>query len=422
MISPATPTNEAERLAELRALQLLDTPPEERFDRIVRLASRMFDLPIAYVALVDADRQWFKATCGLETTSTERSISFCGHTILQRTPLVIADTLDDARFFDSPLVTEQPGVRFYAGHPLRGPGGHNVGTLCVADHVPRPAASVPLDSFGDLAGIAEHELGMLDVIEAQRELLDAKRQLLVATRRLEHEIRNAADYIQSLLPEDIERPCLRITSRFEPSSELGGDFIGCVPLDEARVAVFLLDVAGHGVAASLLAVSIGQAIREHLGDPDLAADPGALMSRVNASFPMERHGNRFATAWLGIVDEVEATVRYACGGHHPALVIGQHGTRHLAASDLPLGVLDGTEYETAQASLAPGDRLYLFSDGVFEVELPGGSQMGLGSFEALAERTVRGGGRIGDLIEAVRSRGGSEDFADDVTVIEVALR
>src|SRR5277367_6063100 len=105
MISPPLPPNERQRLATLRSLKILDTPAEERFERITRLARRLFDVPIASVSLIDADRQWFKSIQGLDSCESPRSISFCGHTILKEEPLVVPDACADERFRDNPLVT-----------------------------------------------------------------------------------------------------------------------------------------------------------------------------------------------------------------------------------------------------------------------------------------------------------------------------
>src|SRR5580658_5347433 len=115
MIIAPLPVDEAERLAELQALQILDTPKEARFDRIVELASRVFATPIAYVAMIDSDRQWFKSACGINQPETSRSTSFCSYTILQTTPLVVDDALLDPRFCDNPLVIGDPHIRFFAG-------------------------------------------------------------------------------------------------------------------------------------------------------------------------------------------------------------------------------------------------------------------------------------------------------------------
>lgn len=134
MKEPDFPVNEQERLSSLRSLQILDTPSEERFDRVTRMAMRLFGVPIALVSLVDENRQWFKSCFGLDVSETERRISFCGHAILQNDTLVIEDATQDERFHDNPLVTGEAGIRFYAGHPLRNMSGHGLGTLCIIDH------------------------------------------------------------------------------------------------------------------------------------------------------------------------------------------------------------------------------------------------------------------------------------------------
>ena len=120
--------DEALRLETLRRLSLLDSEAEERFDRLTRMARRVFNVPIALVSLVDEDRQWFKSCAGMELSETPRDISFCGHAILGDGAFVIPDTLQDERFCDNPLVTGPPHVRFYAGCPLRGPGGRKLGS------------------------------------------------------------------------------------------------------------------------------------------------------------------------------------------------------------------------------------------------------------------------------------------------------
>lgn len=138
MIPAPLPHNEKQRLAALRRLLILDTPPEDRFDRIAAFAAKEFGVPMALVSLVDRDRQWFKSNFGLEARETPRDISFCGHAVALSAPLVVPDALEDPRFADNPLVTGHPYVRFYAGAGLRLPYGEVVGTLCVMDRRPRP--------------------------------------------------------------------------------------------------------------------------------------------------------------------------------------------------------------------------------------------------------------------------------------------
>ncbi len=150
--------DEAERLASLRAHRLLDTPPEERFDRITRIASALFDVPTALVSLVDADRQWFKSRQGLDATETPRDMAFCAHAILGDDVMVVPDALRDDRFADNPLVTGPPRVRFYAGVPLSGSQGRTLGTLCLLDSRVRELDEAQRRLLRDLGRLVEHEL------------------------------------------------------------------------------------------------------------------------------------------------------------------------------------------------------------------------------------------------------------------------
>lgn len=133
MIPAPLPDDEAERLLALRALLILDTPPEERFDRIVQFAATEFDAPMAMISLVDSDRQWFKSRVGFAACETPRDVSFCAHAVHGRELLLVPDALRDPRFHDNPAVVAGPRVRFYAGAPLELASGAVVGTLCVLD-------------------------------------------------------------------------------------------------------------------------------------------------------------------------------------------------------------------------------------------------------------------------------------------------
>jgi len=131
MMEPQIPKLENQRIAELRSLLLLDSSPEERFDRITRVAKQLFNVPIALISLVDTDRQWFKSRVGLDASETNRDISFCGHAILSDDVFIVENALNDLRFCDNPLVTGGPKIRFYAGAPLAMPSGNKLGTLCI---------------------------------------------------------------------------------------------------------------------------------------------------------------------------------------------------------------------------------------------------------------------------------------------------
>jgi GAF domain-containing protein len=158
MKEPPRPAQEESRLQALRALLILDTPPEERFDRLTGFAAQEFDMPIVLLSLVDAQRQWFKARHGLDVCETARGISFCGHAILQDAVMVVPDAALDERFADNPLVTGEPHIRFYAGAPLQMPDGHNIGTLCLIDRQPRSLDAIDLAILGSLRDLAVEEL------------------------------------------------------------------------------------------------------------------------------------------------------------------------------------------------------------------------------------------------------------------------
>ncbi len=165
MIKAPLPPNEAERLAALHRLLILDTPPEERFDRITRLTKRFFNVDIVAVSLVDTDRQWFKSCLGLPVRETPRDISFCGHAILCKDVMVVPDARLDPRFSDNPLVTGEPWIRFYAGCPLAGPDGNRLGTLCIIDTRPREMTDPDRHALRDYAALVENEMTTVRILE-----------------------------------------------------------------------------------------------------------------------------------------------------------------------------------------------------------------------------------------------------------------
>lgn len=167
MLLAPIPENEHTRLETLRGLNVLDTETEERFDRITRLARRLFSVSISIVSLIDSDRQWFKSVQGLDVCETSRDISFCAHAINQADVMVVPDALRDSRFFDNPLVLATPNIRFYAGFPLTMPNGMRIGTLCIIDNKPRTFSKQDIQALEDLGKLVEAEL-----ISIQQNTLD----------------------------------------------------------------------------------------------------------------------------------------------------------------------------------------------------------------------------------------------------------
>jgi diguanylate cyclase (GGDEF)-like protein/PAS domain S-box-containing protein len=163
MIEAPIPRDEALRLETLRSYEVLDTPPEEAFERIVQLVTRLFNVPMAMITLVDANRQWFKACIGVDNREDDRRLSFCAHAMLGDDVMTVLDARQDERFADNPLVTGVPHIRFYAGAPLTAPNGAKLGTLCIIDTRPRTEFDgIARANLNDLA------LAVTDALELRR--------------------------------------------------------------------------------------------------------------------------------------------------------------------------------------------------------------------------------------------------------------
>jgi len=179
------PVNEEQRLRSLHGLQILDTLPEEDFDDLTTLASQIVGAPIALISLVDRDRQWFKSKFGWDIDQTSRSVSFCAHAILGDTIFEVEDATKDARFSGNPLVTGQPGIRFYAGIPLTSSEGENVGTLCTIDQIPR---TLDEGQRRGLTIIARQVMAQIELrcLLREREICDSERASIQELSKLLH--------------------------------------------------------------------------------------------------------------------------------------------------------------------------------------------------------------------------------------------
>lgn len=182
MQRPAIPLHEDKRLAALASLGIINSPAEERFDRITELAQWLFDVPIALVSLVTADTQWSKSLQGSLARETPREFSFCAHTILGKDALIVRDALQDPAFAANPLVVAEPGIRFYAGCPLRH-RGQAIGTLCLMDHKARSFDAEQTRRLRNLADIVENEFRLQELDTEQNRLLkeldESTRQVLM---------------------------------------------------------------------------------------------------------------------------------------------------------------------------------------------------------------------------------------------------
>lgn len=438
MLQAPVPVDEQDRVAALHALQVLDTPPEERFDRLTRLLARLFQVPMAYVSLVDGERQWFKSACGMGVAETPRAVSFCAHAILSDQALVVPDATRDERFHDNPLVTGAPGIRFYAGHPLLSADGHRIGTLCIADRRPRTFNDDDCRTLQEMAQLAQRELNLVEAVQLQQELLVVRARAAAADHEkaecldrmvesqhlLLRELGEAAEYVRSLLPAPLTGP-VRTRWRFEPSSQLGGDCFGYNWIDRNHFAVYLLDVSGHGTGAALLSVSAMNTLRAQALPKADFRNPASVLAHLNDAFPMERQNDKYFTIWYGVFNRVTRRLVYAGAGHPPALLIQgpQADEPHQADLVVPnfaIGILSGAAFTSAGVTVAPDSRLYVFSDGVFEVETTAGGMMN--RQDLVRYLTDQGVPRSpNEVWEFVQQAAGGAALKDDFSFLEVTL-
>jgi sigma-B regulation protein RsbU (phosphoserine phosphatase) len=387
------PDQENMRIESLRSLDLLDTAPEDRFDRVTRLASGYFEVPISYVALVDRERQWFKSSQGLCFSETSRSASFCQYTIHRDEPLVIPDTHEHPLGRNHPLVVGEPFVRFYAGVPLTGPHGQKVGSFCLVDKKPRVFTEDDVKCLTAFAAIAEREINLGQVIQAQNELLDTRQKLVEAQAELTHELTDAAKYVRLMLPPPFTGDVETLDWQFHPSTHLGGDGLGYRRINDDLFALYVLDVTGHGLGSALLAVTALELLRNPAVQLDFTR-PAAVIERLNRTFQMKDHAGKFFSAWYGVYSRSKRQITYSNAGHPPPLILTREGGRTSLIRTEPggsvLGILPEIEAPEATIDFSASSELLLFTDGLYELPDPDG-QGGRGSYDeffvALQEET-----------------------------------
>jgi len=269
---------------------------------------------------------------------------------------------------------------------------------------------------------AHLELKLLRDLEAIQ-----RAKLETVLGRLNNELAEAADYVKFLLPQPITAGPVIANWRFVPSTTLGGDSLGYHWLDEDSLAIYLIDVCGHGVGAALHSVSVLNVLRSrNLPNVDFRR-PEQVLASLNAVFPMECHRDMYFTMWYGVYKPSSRLLIYASGGHPPALLIQDtagNGSeiRELRTPNLFLGGLDGIDFEYDEVEIKPAARLYVFSDGVYEIMNENGACWEFDDLKAYLEDSGdRGKSTMDDLREHVRQIAGSETLEDDFSVLEIRI-
>lgn len=275
-----------------------------------------------------------------------------------------------------------------------------------------------------VARIRHHSRGYI----AQLERNEAYRKLAEREQQLADEVAEAAKYVRSLLPPALEDERVRIEWRFLPSTQLGGDAFGYHWLDEQRLAVYLLDVSGHGVGASLLAVSVLNALAHQALPQTDFGDPAAVMRGLNPIFEMDRHGGKFFTIWYGVYDVPSRRLTFSGGGHPPALLLsGPAATeatiRELACEGPIIGLPVTLPFENVTVDLPDFARLLLYSDGAVELEKPDGTMATQKEFIDFVSAQKQWDDIVDRILERARtSRGQEAPLNDDCSLVHVCFR
>jgi len=277
------------------------------------------------------------------------------------------------------------------------------------------------DRLEMLARLRYHSRGYIALLERNEAFLalQASREVLA------NDLATAAQYVRSLLPPPQRIGPITTDWRFIPSAALGGDAFGYHSLDDDHIAVYLLDVCGHGVGAALLSVSALNSIRsEALPQTDFH-DPGAVLAALNKAFPMERQNDMFFTIWYGVYQVSSRTLRWAGGGHPAALLLGPEAgcSPTFLESEGPLiGAVEGLEFVSGEAHVPSGSSLFVYSDGAFEVSSPDGAMWAFDDFvSTLASPPAGEGRRLDALVVTIRAISARDDFNDDFSMVELAF-
>ncbi|WP_299058057.1 GAF domain-containing SpoIIE family protein phosphatase [uncultured Nocardioides sp.] len=395
------PGAEPERRSRgLDALDLLDTPAEERFDRFTRLALVLFDVPIASITLVDGERTFFKSLTRIpqvpEPPATDDFSLAC---VESGELLVVPDAREDPTYAGAPTVTGAPRVRFWAGQPVHDANGTAIGTLALADRRLRPWEGRDAQLLRELARWVDTEL------------------------QTEGEAQRASAVQEALLPPPLVLDGYDAAAVCLPTSVVAGDFYDHAGFGDTGHLLALADVMGKGTGAAILTATVRASLRAEatayaqgrVGRHEAGADLGTVVSAVNALLVSDlAASDAFVTGFVGWLDPASGDLRWVDAGHGLAMVCRSDGTvEPLRGGDLPLGITSDWTWTESRVSLAPGDWFVLTSDGLLDL-------LG-GTFEQVDEiaRLALASADPAALVQQVRALADTDPARDDVTVLAI---
>ncbi|WP_308798695.1 PP2C family protein-serine/threonine phosphatase [Agromyces silvae] len=371
------------RQRAVEELGILDTPREERFDRVARLAHELFEVPMVSVTFLDGDRQFRKAEIGLGGREAAREQSFCDATVRGSGTLVVEDAATDPRFAENPFVVGEPNLRFYAGHPLQAPGGEQVGTLCIVDTAPRTMDSHERELLRDLAGWLQSELSRDD------------------------ELDRASVVQRGLLPRTTpEMPGYEMAAISLAAGRVGGDFYDWYEVP-GGMRFTVADVMGKGVGAAITAASVRAALHTS-ADRELVH----AVERTTALLDQDlTEATTFVTLFHAELEARTGRMRFVDAGHNLVGVLRADGEWAALHSDgLPLGMSFGDRKAAGEIVLDPGDAVLCCSDGLLDL---------LGDHPLQQMLEVARTSRPDDCVATVRRIADGRSLPDDVTAVVI---
>lgn len=365
--------------------------PSDRYDRVVRLAQAIFGAPIAALNLIGNRTQFTVASLGYPTGDTPVENSVCRETVQQDEILEVPDLREDERFAAIPAVTGSPRVRFYAGVPVRGQSGQNIGALCILDIVPRKLGRQQREMLADLGALLERELA----VQEEMDLAGQVQQLMLPT---------SAPNIDGV----------EIAGRVQPAREAGGDFFDWFVVadresGQSQLQVVLGDVMGKGLAASLIASEVRAVLRGH----SRYSNVGDAVAQTSTTTKHDLEANnRFSTLWVGRLHPETGAIDYVDAGHGLAIIVSGRGYRRLSQHYLPLGMPVDDSWTKASDVLAADELLVVISDGVFDV-----FDDSFERIEARLHRVLEPGLSCRQVVDRIVEYAVANGASDDVTAL-----
>jgi serine phosphatase RsbU (regulator of sigma subunit) len=274
--------------------------------------------------------------------------------------------------------------------------------------------------------IAKLEAAHKELTLAHRDLAQSRDELLRTHNRLQRELHDAERYVLALLPPPLAEP-FAVDWLFVPSTELGGDSFGYHWIDGEHFALYLLDVCGHGVGSALLSITVMNTLRSGaLLNTDFRM-PEEVLYSLNQAFQVENQNGLYFTIWYGIYHRSTGKLRYAAAGHPPPILVSgakeQRGQAELLPSiGCPVGFLPDATYDSREVMLASPSRLFIFSDGAYEIMRPDGTMLESEDFEEILTRaTPEGASELQILLQFAQDFHGSKELDDDFSIIKMTI-